>query len=469
MMFTGNKLRTMNYKFVLIYGLGKAGINLARFLINDKIQNAKFKNGIKVYAYDDNPKVQESSEVKELCAKQNFQYLKNSQDCLKLPELKTNNIIVVISPGIPSVVPLISELKKKKVPIIDEVEFSSYFVTKPIIAVTGTNGKSTTTVLIGKMLEAEKSKVFYGGNLAPGLPFSAALLDTEKDYYVIEVSSFQLERCYDFRPKIAVLLNITEDHLDRHQSKAEYVASKFRVFAKQKPTDFAILNYDDPVIMKKQAEIPSQIVYFSTEQVVDGTYCQNQTIYFKGESVVSLNAIKIPGRHNLKNVLAAICGAKLVGVKNSNIEKALNRFNGLPHRLELVRELDGVRYINNSMCTNPEAAINSLLAITGPIILITGGKEKNLAIDKYIQAITDAVKYTILIGESRMRLKNKLEKLRYQNFELADSLEQAVRLARMKATKGDTVLFSPGFASFDAFTNFIERGEVFRNAVTNLT
>jgi UDP-N-acetylmuramoylalanine--D-glutamate ligase len=203
--------------------------------------------------------------------------------------------------------------------------------------------------------------------------------------------------------------------------------------------------------------------------MVDGAYYQNGMIYFKGEKICPISSIKILGKHNLKNVLAAICATKITGVKNQSIELALGQFTGLPHRLELVRELNGVRYINNSMCTNPDAGLNSLAAISTPIILITGGKEKNLAIGEYIYAIVKKAKYAILIGENRNRLKTELEKMHYEQLEIADSLEKAVARAKAKAVKGDTVLFSPGFASFDSFANFIERGEVFRNVVCNLT
>jgi UDP-N-acetylmuramoylalanine--D-glutamate ligase len=438
-------------KKLMIYGLGRAGMSLARFLVGKSAT---------VYAYDDNPKA-ENRDVKELSKNRNFTLIDD------INQVKPD--IIVCSPGIPSEAPLITALIKKGIPVIDEIEFTSYFIDKDIIAITGTNGKSTTTALIGTILAADPKKVFYGGNLAPGLPFSSALLDQAKDYYVVEVSSFQLERCYDFSPRVALLLNITEDHFDRHRSKEEYVALKFRIFANQKQDDFAIVNFDDPVIMANLSRIRSKILFFSTEKMVDGAYYQNGMIYFKGEKICPISSIKILGKHNLKNVLAAICATKITGVKNQSIELALGQFTGLPHRLELVRELNGVRYINNSMCTNPDAGLNSLAAISTPIILITGGKEKNLAIGEYIYAIVKKAKYAILIGENRNRLKTELEKMHYDSLEIADSLEKAVARAKAKAVKGDTVLFSPGFASFDSFANFIERGEVFRNVVCNLT
>jgi UDP-N-acetylmuramoylalanine--D-glutamate ligase len=377
--------------------------------------------------------------------------------------------MVICSPGIRPDAPLIKKMIKSRIPLIDEIEFTSYFINQPIIAITGTNGKSTTTALIGTILEVDQKNVFYGGNLAPGLPFSTTLLDKEKDIYVVEVSSFQLERCYDFSPKIALLLNITEDHFDRHQSKEEYISLKFRIFNKQNKTDYAIVNFDDPAIMANTTKIHSPITFFSTEKYVDGAYCKEGMIYFKGEAIAPTDSIKIPGKHNLKNVLAAVCAVKIIGVKKQSIETALASFNGLPHRLELVRELDGVKYINNSMCTNPDAGVNSLWAISTPVVLITGGKEKNLAIEEYTKAITKKAKYAILIGENRNRLKTELGKLNFDKMEVADSLELAVNRARVKAVKGDTVLFSPGFASFDSYLNFMDRGKAFCNAVSNLS
>lgn len=438
-------------KSLLIYGLGRAGMSLARFLVD---------RGTKVFAYDDNPKVKDGPEVKELTRNENFKLVENIYDIR--PD------ILICSPGIPSGNPFIAEIKKKGIPVIDEIEFTSYFIDRPIIAITGTNGKSTTTALIGTILAADQKNVFYGGNLAPGLPFSASLLAEVKDFYVVEVSSFQLERCYDFSPKIALLLNITEDHFDRHRSRAEYVKLKFRIFANQKKDDFAVVNFDDPVIMTNFSKIHSNILYFSTEKKVAGCYCQNGKIYFKDEEICPVSSVKIPGNHNLKNALAAVGAAKIIGVENKRIEKALGQFGGLPHRLELVRELNGVRYINNSMCTNPDAGVNSLAAISTPVILITGGKEKNLAIDEYIAVIAKRAKFAILLGENRNRLKTKLEKLSYNQLEVVDSLEKAVARAKAKAVKGDAVLFSPAFASFDSFANFIERGETFRNVVAKL-
>jgi UDP-N-acetylmuramoylalanine--D-glutamate ligase len=439
-------------KRLMIYGLGRAGISLARFLV---------KKEVAVIAYDDNQKVKDNPEVKELSRNQNFKLVKDIN--YSQPD------IIICSPGIRSDTPLIEKIIKNRIPLIDEIEFTSYFIDKPIIAITGTNGKSTTTALIGKILETDQKKVFYGGNLAPGLPFSTTLLDEEKDIYVVEVSSFQLERCHDFSPKIALLLNITEDHFDRHQSKEEYISLKFRIFNKQNKSDYAIINYDDPTIMANKTKIRPPITFFSTEKSVDGAYCQNGMIYYKGEVISPTEAIKLPGKHNLKNVLAAVCAVKIIGVKKISVEKALAAFTGLPHRLELVRELDGVKYVNNSMCTNPDAGVNSLWAISAPVVLITGGKEKNLAIEEYTKAITQKAKYAILIGDNRNRLKNELGKLHFEQMEVANSLEQAVNHARVKAVKGDTVLFSPGFASFDSYANFMERGKAFCHAVDNLT
>jgi|GEM_PF-18042 len=444
-------------KSVFIYGLGRATRNLVLFLL---------RKGTKVYAWDDNPKVRIPRSVircplSVLSASGGSR--KNARDSSLSPRPCPFPVLAIISPGVPT-----SRIPLSKA--IDEVEFTSYFIKKPIIAVTGTNGKSTTTALIGKILASDKKRVFVGGNLAPGEPFSKALLLKEKDYYVVEVSSFQLERCDKFSPKIAVLLNISEDHLDRHRSKEEYIALKFRIFANQDKNDYAIVNLDDPVIASRNlpASLRSQILYFSTQKVTNGAYLKDDMIYFQDEPVLPTNEIKLPGIHNLANILAAIAVTKTLGVKNESIRRAVSQFTGLPHRLELVKEIQGVKYINNSMCTNPAAAINSLRAVKGPVILITGGKEKNLNITSYLKTITNCAKYTILVGENRYRLKTALLKLNYHKLKVCDSLKEAVRSAREKATRGDTVLFSPGFSSFDSYANFIERGEAFRNAVNLL-
>lgn len=442
------------FQAVLIYGLGRAGKTLASFLL---------RKGIKVFAYDDNPMVFQEEDIQRLSKDPNFQPITKRT----LPKVD----IAICSPGVPTQtnsLVLIKNLLRNRIPIIDEIEFTSQFIKKPIIAITGTNGKSTTTALIAEILIADKRKVFCGGNLAPGQPFSQALSLKQKDYYVVEVSSFQLERCYNFKPKIAILLNITEDHFDRHRSKAEYVALKFRIFAQQDRNDYAIINFDDPVIGDNLSQIHAKTYYFSSQKVVNGAYLRDGIIYFRDEPVLPINQIKLPGEHNLKNVLAAICAAKIIGVKNQSITHAVAQFNGLPHRLELLKEIAGVKYINNSMCTNPEAAINSLNAVKKPVILITGGKEKNLKLTRYLKTIVNQAKYTILIGENRYRLKIALKKLHYHNLKVCQSLNEAVKTAQKKAIRGDTVLFSPGFASFDSFANFIERGEAFRSAVNSI-
>jgi UDP-N-acetylmuramoylalanine--D-glutamate ligase len=443
---------------VLVLGMGRSGTAAARFLL---------KRDVRVAGFDENKTVLSAKPVRRL----REAGMKFTPD-----PVRAKADWAVVSPGISDSSPTVRALRRRGIPIVDELDLASRFVKGQVVAVTGTNGKSTTTVLIARALEAAGRRVFCGGNLAPGQPFSAALNQPAKDYYVVEASSFQLERARWFRPRVAVILNISPDHLNRHETMKHYAECKFRMLDSQTEADFAVLNHDDRLVRPAQRRGKAGKYFFSIRRCVRGAYLDHGFLCFEDEPVVPAADILLPGRHNVQNALAAVAVVRLLGIGREPIRATLRAFSGLPHRLELVRSLDGVDYINNSMCTNPAAGVSSLEAIAAPVrsgkgrgvVLIAGGREKGLPTESYVKAIARHARWAVLIGESRERLARELENRRFRRFELADNLRAAVLAARARAGHGDVVLFSPGFASFDQFKDFQARGDAFRREVARL-
>jgi UDP-N-acetylmuramoylalanine--D-glutamate ligase len=439
---------------VLVVGMGRSGTSVARFLL---------KAGAKVIGSDENPAALDSEPVTRL--------RKAGMTTTRLPESKRVDWAVV-SPGISDANALIRTLRRRSVPVVDELDLASRFVGGPIIAITGTNGKSTTTALIARMLEDAGRSVFCGGNLAPGKPFSAALLAGPKDYYVVEVSSFQLERARWLKPKVAVILNITADHLNRHGTTRRYADCKLRILDRQDRDDYAVLNRDDPLVYAARARGGAEKHFFSMRRRGVDAHLADGSLWADGHKVLPVREVKLPGAHNIQNYLAAIATVRLLGVGLPPIRRTLKEFTGLPHRLEYVRRLHGVDYINSSMTTNPAAGAKSLEAVAGPqakrVILIAGGREKALPTTEYVRAMRKHATWVLLVGESGVRLARELDSLRFHRYEVLPDLKTAVAVARSKAHTGDAVLFAPGFASFDQFKDFEARGEAFRREVSNL-
>ncbi|MBM3314201.1 UDP-N-acetylmuramoyl-L-alanine--D-glutamate ligase, partial [candidate division WOR-3 bacterium] len=403
----------------------------------------------------------------------------------------------VVSPGISSAHPRLQELARRSVPMLDELDLASRFLPGPLVAVTGTNGKSTTVALVALMLRAGGYRVFCGGNLAPGRPLSTALLMPRQDFYVAEVSSFQLERSRWLAPKVAVILNISSDHLNRHSDLRQYAECKFRILKRQKASDYAVLNRDDPLVYAARMRGRSRKVFFSLRHRRAEACVKDGYLWFEDQRVLSEGQVRLPGRHNTANCLAAIAAARLLGLGLAPIRRALREFAGLPHRLELVRRLHGVDYVNSSMTTNPAAGARTLAAVAQGlrrsqqpktrtsrmgirshgtrdqrrgrrVVLIAGGREKGLPVQEYVRAIRRYAKAALLIGESRDRLAQELAAIGFSRYEVMPDLKAAVRAARERAEVGDTVLFAPGFASFDQFRDFAARGSAFREKVRNL-
>lgn len=385
--------------------------------------------------------------------------------------------LVVVSPGVPTESNILNEVRARHVPVIGELELAFGFLNAPVLAVTGTNGKSTTVTLIGLLLKEYGKRVFVGGNL--GTPLCEAALNTYHsraqrspyDYVVAEVSSFQLETIARFRPWIAALLNITPDHLDRYPALAPYVAAKARIFENQTSDDYALLNYDDERTPAFRTALKGHELGFSrTSPVTEGAFLDGDRLVlsFKGQrqSVCKVNEIRIPGAHNVANAMAASMVAHVCGCPPEVMRRVLSTFPGLEHALELVRERAGVRFINDSKGTNVDATLKALESLDRPIVLIAGGKDKGGDFGKLREVIARRVKRLVLIGEAAPRIQQVLEGLKPISH--APSFRDAIQIAAQSAQSGEVVLLSPACASFDMFADYQDRGRQFKALVNGL-
>ncbi len=377
--------------------------------------------------------------------------------------------IIVVSPGVDLNIEPIQKAIKRGVRVVSEIELAYHFIHAPIIAVTGTNGKTTTTLLVGEMLKEDGRKVGVGGNVGEPLILFADGKD-RWEVLVVEISSFQLEAIKDFRPRISVLLNITEDHLDRYPRYDDYIEAKVRVFANQNSGDLAVLNRDDPIVMQFREKVKAKKVLFSLkEKLGEGAFSNGQTIFLRlGEKGEEYSIAKTPlkGIHNVENMMAALTTARIFGCSKKSIQTVLDRFKGLEHRLEFVREIKGVRFYNDSKGTNVGSVVKSLQSFSEPVTLIAGGKDKNGDLSPLEALIQKRVKHLILIGEAKERMNRELGGL--TDTVMAKTMEEAVVLARQKAKGGEVVLLSPACSSFDMFKDYKERGQVFKEAVKRL-
>jgi UDP-N-acetylmuramoylalanine--D-glutamate ligase len=389
--------------------------------------------------------------------------------------------VVVLSPGVPPSLEAINQVRIKGVPVIGEVELASWFLPMPLVAVTGTNGKSTTVSLLGRIFEESGRKAFVGGNL--GTPLSEAALTVYRqeanfdgstcpyDVAVVEVSSFQLETIDQFHPFVSVILNVTADHLDRHASFADYVAAKGRIFENQTSDDFAVLNVDDNQLIPLHDSIRGLSVGFSMkERLPNGVYLNGPMIMasMSGHTytVMPVEEIQLLGAHNVANVLAAVAVGLLCECPISAIRRAVGTYRGREHALELVRKRQGVMFVNDSKGTNVDATIKALESFTQPVVIILGGKDKGSDFSQLREALKQHTKSMVLIGEATESIASAVAGV--GNMYRAQSLSQAVELAERLAVSGDVVLLSPACASFDMFRDYLDRGQQFRDLVNAL-
>jgi len=458
----------LNHKNILIVGLGISGIAAARF--------AK-KKGASVTVTD-------MAGEKELGA-----YAAMAHKLGVIMELGKHNIetferadLIVVSPGVPLTIPPIKRATAKGIPIIGELELAARYIREPVIAVSGTNGKTTTTTLLGSMLENSGFKVFVGGNIGNPLIDYADKRGTA-DIVVAEVSSFQLDTIDTFRPRVGVLLNITADHLDRYPDFNSYARSKGRLFENQQQSDSAVLNGSDPIIRSVTKDLlarklifrhqeNSQVKYRATAIIRRGdpTTPANITIHMKENQKISLDLPKtnLPGRHNLENAAAASLAAIAAGGTPEGVQSALNDFKGLPHRIEYIATLNHVRFFDDSKATNVDAVIRALETFVQPIVLIMGGRDKGGDFRKLLEPVRQHIKKLIVMGEAKDNIKSVLEESCEERVQTASTMEDAVLSAYRGASPGDIVLLSPACSSFDMYSSYAERGEDFRRVIGNL-
>jgi UDP-N-acetylmuramoylalanine--D-glutamate ligase len=377
--------------------------------------------------------------------------------------------LIVVSPGVPLNTPEIVQVKSFGLPVIGEVELAARYLKGKVLAITGSNGKTTTTSLCGEILAAGGLKVAVGGNI--GLPVIALVEDSQENgWSVLEVSSFQLETTEKFRPEIAVILNVTPDHLDRHITFANYIAAKERIFVRQTPEDALVLNWDDPVTRDSSKRAPSRVFWFSRTQPVErGAYLHGGEIVFKAsagaapESIARVAGISLKGEHNVENVLAAVCASRLAGVAPAAIRSAIESFHAVEHRLEFVATVNAVDYYNDSKATNVDAAAKAISSFAGGVHLILGGKDKNSDYTQLSGLLRERVKAVYTIGSAAEKIEGHIRG--DVPIVSAVTLDQAVAKAAEAAMPGEVVLLAPACSSFDQFENYEQRGRVFKELV----
>ena len=446
-------------KKVLVFGSGISGIGAAKLL--EAV-------GARVVLYDGNEKLKKEELQKKLP--------KGSACEIVLGELSGEVIstldLAVMSPGVPLDIAPVERMQAAGVPEWGEVELAYRTGEGTVLAITGTNGKTTTTALLGEIMKAYANSVFVVGNI--GNPYTEAALSMNEDSYTVaEISSFQREATHTFATKVSAILNITEDHLNRHHTMKEYIRVKELIAANQTKDDFCILNYEDEELRRFAEHCPATVVFFSSERKLEkGVYLDGTRIVLKTDAeeveLVRTEELKLLGQHNYENVMAAAAMAYCAGVPKEVIRKAASAFRAVAHRIEFVEEIHGVAYYNDSKGTNPDAAIKGIQAMNRPTFLIGGGYDKESSYEEWIQAFEGKVKELVLIGQTREKIEKAAHACGFYHTILADSLEEAVKICAEKAQKGDAVLLSPACASWGQFDNYEQRGDKFKEYVRSM-
>ena len=387
--------------------------------------------------------------------------------------LLENIDLVILSPAVPVKIPLVQAAYKQNIPVISEIELAYSFAKSPIAAVTGTNGKTTTTTLLGELLKAHYEKVGVGGNIGTPL-VDEALRIGENGAIAAEISSYQMEATNNFHPKVTAILNVTPDHLKRHGSMEVYQAMKEKVFAEETANDFVVLNYDDERVRGMAARSKAKVYYFSRrEQFNNGVFLAGDILTISDNGslnpLLTIKELGIKGWHNVENAMAAAMSAYLMGVTVEEMIPALHKFKGVEHRIEFVREIDGVKYYNDSKATNTDSAIKALETFDDHIILIAGGDDKGTDLTDFITLAKERCDALILIGDAAERFKAAAVDAGFDEkniYSAGYDMEKALNIAREIATAPQVVLLSPACASFDMYKNFEERGKDFKRIVT---
>ncbi len=461
-------------KRVLVFGSGISGVGAARLLL---------KQGAEVILYDANKDLNADSIRAEIPGK--IEVILGD-----FPESILNGLdLVVLSPGVPTDLPVVDQMRERGIPITGEVELAYLYGKGDVLAVTGTNGKTTTTTLLGEIMQRYSDNVYVVGNI--GNPYTQVACEMDEDSIVVaEMSSFQLETIDTFRPKVSAILNITPDHLNRHHTMEAYAKAKENIAKNQTEEDFCILNYEDDLLRAFGETIRARAVYFSSRrELATGIFLRGDDIIWRppGRDVVdaaagtaaqddeadevclcNVNELQVLGTHNYENVMAAAAMAAVYGVPVEQIRESVLQFKGVEHRIEFVAEKNEVVYYNDSKATNPDAAIKGIQAMNRPTVLIGGGYDKDSTYTEWIQAFDGKVKKLILLGETKEKIAADADSCGFTDYVFADTFDRAVEMAINEAVPGDAVLLSPACASWDMFPNYEVRGDRFKELVQDL-
>ena len=387
-------------------------------------------------------------------------------------ELTDSSDLLVISPGVPIDSPVVKAFEAAGVPVWGEVELAYAFDKGKVLAITGTNGKTTTTALVGQIVGAYHKDTFVVGNI--GNPYTTEVLKSNKDSYTVaEISSFQLETVHEFHPLVSAILNITPDHLNRHYTMDCYVQTKEKIAMNQKGAEVCVLNFDDDYLREFGEHTTAKVVWFSRFTKPDrGAYMEGDMICYtdgiRSQELLNVHDMNLIGAHNYENVMAAVCITKAAGIPDEIIVEQIKQFKAVEHRIEFVTEKNGVRYYNDSKGTNPDAAIQGIRAMNRPTLLIGGGYDKQSEYDEWIESFDGKVKKLVLIGQTKEKIAECAKKHGFEDVILCDTFEEAIDTCYANAVSGDAVLLSPACASWGMFANYEERGRIFKEYVRNL-
>lgn len=443
-------------KKVLVVGAGKSGIAASGLLLRMQAQTI---------LYDSNESLKKEEILNRLPKEFNGTILLGTLS----EEIKASLDYVVLSPGVPTDLDYVNELRERKIPILGEVELAYQYSKGKIAAITGTNGKTTTTTLVGEIMKTYYSSVFVVGNI--GIPYTEMVTKTmDESVTVAEMSSFQLETVNDFRPDVSAVLNITPDHLNRHHTMEAYAEAKMRIAMNQTKQDTCVLNYEDSYLRNAAATVPATILWFSSQhELENGIYLKGEDIVYNNGTkevvIINIHELFIFGRHNYENVMAAAGIAIALDVPMDKIKEALVAFRGVEHRIEYVTEKKGVKYYNDSKGTNPDAAIQAIKAMRTKTLLIAGGYDKGNTYDEWIECFDNKVTYLVLLGQTRDKIKEAAIKHGIENVILVESLKEAVDFCAAHANAGESVLLSPCCASWGMFKDYEQRGTMFKEFV----
>ena len=445
-------------KNVLVFGSGISGIGAAGLLE---------ERGASVTLYDGNDKL----DVEEIRGKMK-DGAKTDIVLGEFPEELLGKLdLVIISPGVPTDLPIVNRMRESDIPVVGEIELAYELGKGEVLAITGTNGKTTTTALLGEIMKAVYDSAFVVGNI--GIPYTNVVDETRDDSVIVaEMSSFQLESIVDFRPRVSAILNITPDHLNRHHTMEAYIQAKKNVAINQTAEDTCVLNYEDEVLREFGETLQTKVLYFSSKRKLDkGIYLDDGNIIYRNPDeylVCNVKELKLLGVHNYENVMAAVAMAAAYGVSMDSIRKTIKEFAGVEHRIEFVAEKNGVAYYNDSKGTNPDAAIRGIQAMNRPTYLIGGGYDKQSEYKEWIESFDGKVKKLLLIGQTREKIAKEAEECGFTDIMLLDTFEDAVLTAAKLAEPGEAVLLSPACASWGMFKNYEERGDKFKEIVNSL-